>query len=173
MPKTNILILCIFKSKFVVHTLFYWKAIIQINSLVQGLNHPIMKTIYLILIAILSIQTSCSTDNNDVDIQKKIIGKWQVIEWYASQGGPGSWQTIEDGFYYQFNENGTVESDIYNCIGNYSIQEDMEYNLFMSFICDSGQSKESLKMVFAGNYLFLWGDCDEACGGKFKKIQNE
>jgi hypothetical protein len=133
-----------------------------------------MKTKFLILfLTFLGFYISCTKTNIDESYQNRILGKWQLIEWYGSIGGPGYWQTIEDGYFYIFNEDGTIESDLYNCIGNYSIEENTEYNLFISFLCDSSQYEGNLKLGFAQNYLLLFGACDEGCGGKFKRIQNE
>lgn len=132
-----------------------------------------MKSIYFILPILIGIQFSCTkTEKNDND-QNSLLSKWKLIEWYSSDGGEGSWQTIEDGFYYQFNENNTVESDLYNCIGSYSIHDNMEFNLFISFQCETSQVQGHHKIIFEGDYLLLWSDCDEGCGGKFKRINSE
>lgn len=133
-----------------------------------------MKTIYLILIALLGFQTSCTKSESIDENQDRLIGKWKLIEWYSSEGAAGSWSIVEDGYFYQFNEDGTLESNRFNCNGNFDIEENLEFNLFISFNCIENQFQVYCKIEYESGYLILWQEgCDEGCAGKFKRIQDE
>jgi hypothetical protein len=131
-----------------------------------------MKTIYLILIAFLGIITSCTTTDTDDNHQNKILGKWKLIEWCGSESSGCTWQIIEDGYYFHFYEDNTLESDLYFCNSTYIIDNNLEFNLLISFFCETNHIQHYFKIEFLGNYLILRRDCEEECIGKFKRIQD-
>lgn len=144
-----------------------------------------MKTIYLILIAVISF-TSCSENENQLrnDNDRKIIGQWQLIEVYESNGGSiNQWNSVDNGYLYTFNINGTFTSSRFSecSTGNYSITDNL---LTLDYDClnfDTGIESPAGTFVesynFENDVLILvptYMTCDEGCGWKFSKIsENE
>jgi len=133
-----------------------------------------MKTIYLILIALLGFQTSCTKSETIDENQDRLIGKWQLVEIFGSDGGEGNWSIVENGYFYQFKENGVLESNRFNCNGNYTLEENLEFNLLISFNCDENQFQDYHKFEFEEENLIIWDEgCIEGCAGKFKRFQDQ
>ncbi|NCT17677.1 MAG: hypothetical protein COW66_07725 [Flavobacteriaceae bacterium CG18_big_fil_WC_8_21_14_2_50_34_36] len=133
-----------------------------------------MKTVYFILITFIGMQLSCTTSDVNENSENTLIGKWQLIEWYSSEGAEGTWEIIDNGYFYQFNEDNTLESNLFNCNGSYSVEDNLEYNLLISFNCENNQFQGYHKIEYDGDYLLLWAEgCVVACIGKYKRFKEK
>ncbi len=130
-----------------------------------------MKSFFLISLFLSSLLSSCNSDdknNND----NSIIGTWKLIESYGSDGTQGSWTTIDDGHSYTFNLDNMISSDKYSCVGNYIINEELEYSLSIVFNCQNIEFNGSYQFEFENGQLVLYGNpisCDEGCGEKYER----
>lgn len=118
---------------------------------------------YGILLLILSACSKKDDDNNQV------LGTWTFVERYVSEGGPGKWSSVEDGYSLTFKENNRITSSEAPCDGSYSGSGD-EFSI--NFECNSLQPIGKYTMQFEDGNLLLWhSQCDEGCGWKFEKQQ--
>ncbi|MFH6772107.1 hypothetical protein [Gaetbulibacter aestuarii] len=53
---------------------------------------------------------SCNKED-DLKQEQSIIGTWQLVEIYSSDGGPGTWNPIENGYKYTFLSKGNFLSN--------------------------------------------------------------
>ncbi|NCT18791.1 MAG: hypothetical protein COZ75_13595 [Flavobacteriaceae bacterium CG_4_8_14_3_um_filter_34_10] len=137
-----------------------------------------MKTIYLILITLLSFQSSCTKADNINVKQNELLGKWQLIEVFDIYSGNSEnpWTPIENGLLYTFLKNGVMESSEFNCNGTYIFNSENEYQLQINFNCNEIQYSGVFKVTFQENTLILEEKdttCDEGCAEKFRRIQDE
>lgn len=121
--------------------------------------------------------------NNEDEVKREqsIIGTWQLVEIYQSEGGPGSWSTVENGYKYTFLNNGNFSSDRFDeCAnGTYSIESN---ELILNYDCDGFttgiETPEGVfieKINFESGYLSIiptYVTCVEGCDYKFKKINS-
>ncbi|WP_445748358.1 lipocalin family protein [Polaribacter sp.] len=137
-----------------------------------------MKKLILTLAVILSFN-SCSQSENNEKENLSLIGTWKLIESYSSDGGnTPSWKTVENGYIYTFNSDGSFTSNRFSeCTkGNYKITDN---KLTLTFDCagfntgienSPGVFIEELiydntNMILKPTYL----TCIEGCGFKFQK----
>lgn len=140
-----------------------------------------MKTIYLILVAMISF-SSCTEDENQLRTQndRKVNGQWQLIEVYESNGGSiNQWNTVENGYLYTFNADGTFTSSRFSecSSGNYIVTDTL---LTLEYGCPNFSTGiESPAGTFIESYSFendelilvpTYMTCDEGCGWKFSKV---
>lgn len=123
----------------------------------------------------------CSNDDNESPLQEKsIIGTWKLIEIYNDSGdGNGRWNSVEDGYTYNFSANGEFTSTRFSECGNgnYSI---VSNELSLDFDCEGFtagiENPDGIFIelfTFESNYVILtptYLTCIEGCGWKFKKI---
>ena len=122
---------------------------------------------------------NCSNSSNE----NSIIGTWQLIETYGSDGGSNpEWTTVENGYIYTFYINGNFTSNRFSeCLeGNYTISEN---NLILDYGCtdfNTGIETPAGTFIedytFEGEYLILtptYLTCIEGCSYKFKKTNNQ
>jgi len=141
-----------------------------------------MKTIYLILISFLFIITACNKEENDKQ-EELIYGSWELIEVFISYGSSNSgWQQASSSYFYNFYEDNTFNSNRFvECdFGSYTFTEN---TIELNYGCeDFTTGIENPPGVFTENYTFennhlilvpTYLICDEGCGWKFKRIQNE
>ena len=124
--------------------------------------------------------TNCSKDDGAKDQDNSIIGTWELIEAYGSDGGSNpQWASVDNGYKYTFNENGSFTSNRFlECFeGNYSISE---ISLTLDYGCsnfDTGietpagtfvekYSFEGTNIILTPTYL----GCIEGCKYKFQKL---
>jgi hypothetical protein len=67
-----------------------------------------MKTIYLIFISILFMNTACTKSNEENNISQQLLGTWKHTENYISNGNPAQWIVVEHNFTYTFLDNGNL-----------------------------------------------------------------
>ena len=131
-----------------------------------------MKSFFYILIIIL---LSCNSDDKNVN-KDSIIGTWKLIELYGSDGTEGNWNTVNGGHTYTINIDNTVSSSNYTCIGDYFINDELEYSLFINFDCQNIVFNGNYKFEFENGQLILYWNpinCDEGCAEKYFKIVEE
>jgi hypothetical protein len=124
---------------------------------------------------------SCSNNDDSLNLEKSLVGEWQLVETYVDPGdGSGSWQKVDNGFFYIFSPNGQFTSNRfsecksgkyavvlnkltldYNCEGFTTGVENPE-GIFVEEI-----TFESSNMIMKPTYLF----CIEGCGWKFKRVK--
>lgn len=127
---------------------------------------------------------ACSNDDNR-DLPKSndsIVGDWQLTEALISSGGEQEWVTIEDGAYYQFNENGDFTSNHFSecATGEYSLESGL---LSLNYTCENFQSQnENEDGIISYNVDLEKGEmllnpqsfiCTEGCTYKFQRVSNE
>ena len=136
-----------------------------------------MKKTFLILSCLALI--SCSNDEKVSQTNATLIGNWQLIATYNSDGGSNNgWTTVQLGYAMKFNENGTFTSQKYaECTeGTYTISGN---NLTLDYNCEGFTAGiESPAGTFVENMTFengklilnpMYMNCDEGCGLKFEK----
>jgi hypothetical protein len=97
-----------------------------------------MKTLFYSLIIIVTF-ISCSKNDNDIQTNPNLIGKWQLVEkalLYTDEidsNNPidNSWKPVTAGYTYQFNKNGTFSSTEFTekINGTYTIDKNNEIKL--------------------------------------------
>lgn len=124
-----------------------------------------------VLFIILGFQ-SCSQDDKDQSVKNTIIGKWQLIEVYSSDGGSNpQWHPVENGYTYTFYNNAIVKSSKYGCEGTFSITDS---SVHLEFDCDSVKINGYFDFKFIEKNLILTPNpntCIEGCDEKFMKIE--
>jgi len=144
-----------------------------------------MKNMILIFIMLFSA-TSCTENNSEDNTtnDSKIIGQWQLVEIYESnEGNINQWNSVDDGYLYTFNPDGTFTSSRFpECTtGIYSITDTL---LTLGYDCPNfGIGVERPAGTFVESYSFennqlilvpTYMICDEGCGWKFSKTsENE
>jgi hypothetical protein len=137
---------------------------------------------YLIIVWLLVV-SSCSSDDNNPQVESDIIGKWKLIEQYLDPGdGSGDFQAINSDRVVEFLSDGTVQVNGILCFmssevgdkesGTYQFTDDADTQLDGEIIpntCSSRSAKVYFELQNDGN-LILWYQCIEGCGQKFKKI---
>lgn len=124
--------------------------------------------------------SGCSNDDENIKDENSIVGTWKLIEVYDDPGdGSGSWNSVENGYTYNFSLNGQFTSTRFSeCnSGNYSINSN---ELTLDFDCDGFTTGiEDPEGTFIENYTFelnriilvpTYLNCTEGCGWKFEKI---
>lgn len=134
-----------------------------------------MKTFYLILTVLISMQLSCTTTEDNENSVNSLIGKWKLVEVFDIYGGSSDspWIQVEDGYFYIFKENGTIETDKFDCIGNFIYNTNDEYQLNLTFNCSNHNFSSFYKVIFENNFITLEekdSSCDEGCAEKFQRI---
>lgn len=122
----------------------------------------------------------CSNDDENIKTEKSIIGNWKLIEIYNDPGdGSGSWNSVDNGYIYNFSENGQFSSTRFSecSTGNYTIDSNQ---LTLDFDCDGFTTGiEEPEGTFIENYTFesntvifvpTYLNCIEGCGWKFEKV---
>jgi len=142
-----------------------------------------MKTIYLIFIFILFMNTACTKDESNKQ-ENVIFGSWELIEIFVNDGSSssGEWQQPNTVYKYAFLDDNTFTSTRFlECdYGTFTITED---TIELHFGCeDFTTGIENPQGVFIENYTFennhlilvpTYLSCDEGCGWKFKRIESE
>ncbi|WP_339611279.1 hypothetical protein [uncultured Planktosalinus sp.] len=136
-----------------------------------------MKHIQLIFLFILC--TSCSKNDDNSDTQNKLYGTWKHTESYISEGGPGFWVPVDNGFTYTFsNSNELVTTGEITCVGElvFHLNQDLidfypnctDFNLYLI-------PSMTYKIAFGGNNVISLVPeplyCDEGCGYKLLRVQ--
>lgn len=139
-----------------------------------------MKNMFLIL-SIFFFTTGCSEEERTQQ-ENALYGNWKLIEIYQNDGGNNpQWTTVDSGYTYTFNTDGTFSSTRFTeCTsGNYqvssnSITLDYSCNGFDTGI-ESPPGTFIENYIFENNYLILtpsYLNCIEGCDYKFEKIEN-
>ena len=139
-----------------------------------------LKSSILSLVAIMLI--GCSSDDEKIVTEQSIVGAWKLIEVYSDPGdGSGSWNSVENGYSYNFSANGQFTSTRFSecSSGSYALDSKQ---LTLNFDCDGFTAGiEDPEGTFIENYTFesntvilvpAYLNCDEGCGWKFQKSAN-
>ena len=130
-----------------------------------------MKSLILILGILLSL-TCCSDDDNKTQ-ETNIKGSWKLIETYGSDGGSNpQWTSVDNGYTYTFNNDGTIISDRFTCNGSYTLLSSNQVTI--TFDCTDSQFNLMYNYSSENQNLILTPDlsnCDEGCGEKYEKIE--
>ncbi len=104
-----------------------------------------------------------------------LTGKWQLVEYYWSAGGPGQWTKADPAkpIIIEFKANGAYVSDREDCAGQYTAATDQEIIIKVS--CTTGevrQSELSGKILASGELVISPTNpmCIEGCAYKYKPI---
>ena len=110
-----------------------------------------------LLIVSLSLLSSCSKDG--LNIKKEyIVGKWQVV---------GVWNAIDGWMYnngngriYIFSREGLVSRSNRTCVGLYTIDDDLEYDLTMEYDCQGSEYTINCSTRIEDGFLILGANPD-------------
>ncbi|MCF6296335.1 MAG: hypothetical protein L3J25_11690 [Flavobacteriaceae bacterium] len=140
-----------------------------------------MKNLILSVLVISLI--SCTKNERIIDQNTKMIGTWQLIEIFESEGASNpQWTEIENGYTYTFNsDNSFISNRFLECTnGIYTVLNGI---LTLDFGCQNFDTGiESPAGTFIENYTFESGNlilvpeylnCIEGCGYKFKKTTSK
>ena len=139
-----------------------------------------MKNIIFIIGIIISCH-SCS-QNNEIEMEdNSIIGTWKLTSSYVNtmSGSNGEWKTVENGYTYTFNIDGSFESDRFiECVrGSYELSD---IKLTLNYPCSNFDSGfyENPKGILIESYRIINNElilspkyilC-ENCAFKFEKV---
>ena len=139
------------------------------------------KLLFGILSLLSIILVGCSNNDENIDTDKSIVGNWKLIEIYIDPGdGSGNWNPVEDGYTYNFSENGEFTSTRFSecSTGEYSIDSNQ---LTLEFDCNGFTAGiEEPEGTFIEDYFFesntvifvpIYLNCIEGCGWKFEKVE--
>lgn len=136
-----------------------------------------------LIIVLLIVMYSCSSDDSKPTDETGVIGKWKLIEQYLDPGdGSGDFQPIESNRVVEFLSDGTVEINGELCFlssevgdketGSYMLITDSDTQHDGEIIpntCSSRSARVYFDLPVSGN-LILWYQCIEGCGQKFARI---
>jgi hypothetical protein len=112
-----------------------------------------------------------NTKNQDV-----LIGRWKLVEYYLSDGGPGYWTKADPAKPYiiEFKADGAYISDRADCSGQYTAAPDQE--IIIKISCDTGyvqKSELSGKILPSGELYIVPTNpyCIEGCSYKYMRIK--
>ncbi len=135
-----------------------------------------MKKLFLftVLLSFAFVTNGCSdNDDNKTKIKPSIIGTWELVEIYGLDGVGGQWTSVENGYTYTFETDGTFISNRFSeCTNGTYILSETDGTLSFAYDCEDGGTFVE-NYVFSGQYLILtptYLDCIEGCDYKFKKI---
>lgn len=139
-----------------------------------------MKKLVLIL-CVSFLAMSCSSDDTTQEENTTLVGTWQLVEIYLSDGeGSGGWNSIDDGYTYTFKSDSTFTSNRFSecTTGKYSVSATQ---LVLEYDCEDFTTEiESPEGTFIENFkmedrfIFLtpaYLQCIEGCSYKFLKIK--
>ncbi|MEM8887889.1 MAG: lipocalin family protein [Bacteroidota bacterium] len=135
---------------------------------------------YLSCLFMIMFLFACEREMQDPTQEDSLIGTWQLSEAFYSIGGAGSWNKVEEGFSYTFEENGVFRTTKFeDCSsGKYIVEGDkirMKYdcgNPLPDFANAEGELVEQFK--FIGKHLHInpaYVFCTEPCDSKFIRIE--
>jgi len=108
--------------------------------------------------------------------QAIVIGKWQLVESYISDGGPGYWIEADPAkpSIIEFKADGEYISGRENCSGRYTAATSQE--IIIKISCSTGyvqQSELSGKILPSGELAIVPTSpmCIEGCSEKYKRIK--
>ena len=131
-----------------------------------------MKTLLTFFVLSLFI-FSCSSNNDDTTKEENsILGNWQLTAVFGSSGSSSNWTPIEDGYVYNFTNDGIIISDRFDCNGTYIIDNN---NINIKFQCSDSSFNLSYDISYEENDLILTPNpspCDEGCAERYTKINN-
>jgi hypothetical protein len=135
------------------------------------------------LVILLSLMVfACSSDDNErenhnnVPQEDTLIGTWELIESYGSDGSNDSqWSVVQEQFRYTYTfrvDNSMRWDDNYDCDGVY--ENNTPDFLEINFDCTDSQFTGTYHMAFENHNLILIPEpnCPEACALKFRKISS-
>ncbi|WGF92529.1 hypothetical protein [Aequorivita marisscotiae] len=127
--------------------------------------------IFLNLLLFLTYNSSCQK-NDDSGVRNSLIGSWQLMEIYGSDGSNfPEWYPIENGYIYNFKDNNIITSNKFTCNGVWTFNSSTNINI--TFDCPEAGSIGDYDVTFEGGNLILTPNptpCDEGCAEKFKKL---
>jgi hypothetical protein len=156
------------------------------------LNFKTMKTIYIIFVAILFLNTACTKEDKDQG-EINIEGIWGLTAtWEPYSGNSGDWWVTTNSdseYYHTFTfQDGLFNLNLMNqqgleCYGEYTFDYDTETNKYRLLLnlsdCNLGdygwilfsesvvEIENNELIIFEGTYA-----CDEGCGLKYLRLSN-
>ena len=139
-----------------------------------------MKTIiFFLLLFVLFSAFECQHQEDiepSSENQAIVIGKWQLVEYYWSAGGPGYWTKADPAKpdIIEFKADGEYISGRENCSGRYTAATSQEIMIKIS--CSTGyvqQSEHAGKILPSGELVLepTKPMCIEGCSEKYKRIK--
>lgn len=138
-----------------------------------------------LLVVLLVIISSCTSDDSKPIDETGLIGKWKLIEQLADPGDvSGTFQPISSQRVIEFFSEGTVSVNGDLCFMTSEVRETVTgtymktsdnnsdtqyYGEIIPNSCSSRSAKVYFDLPVSGN-LILWYQCIEGCGQKFAKI---
>jgi hypothetical protein len=136
-----------------------------------------MKRIFLI-VSILFLLIGCNKEE-EISLEQKVIGKWQLIEEYSrisSSDRTIQWAPILDGEILTFKEDFTYLNTSYQCVGTYAfyISSDISPYIDKKLPCLNNGIKSSLQFEINGDEMILYNGynpCRYGCYNKYRRIE--
>ncbi len=134
-----------------------------------------MKNLILLLSIVFSF-SSCSQNEEIKTEDNSIYGTWKLTERIGiGSDGLSTWISVKESeaYTYSFLKDGTVINSLYNCIGNYELNQS-ETIINITYSCNNSQTQNSFNLTFEKNNLILSPNpnpCEEGCAGKFIKVR--
>ena len=132
-----------------------------------------------LLVFVLFLAFKCQDQENiepNTDNRALLIGKWQLVEYYMSIGGPGYWTKADpaEPSIIEFKADGAYMIDCADCSGQYTVGTDEE--IIIKILYDTGnvrQSELSGRILPTGELTIFPTNpmCTEGCSSKYKRIK--
>jgi hypothetical protein len=105
-----------------------------------------------------------------------LIGKWQLVEYYWSAGGPGNWTKADPAKpeIIEFKSNGEYFSGCEDCTGQYTAETDQEIVIKQTFSAGEVRQSELLGKILPSGELVITPTnpvCIEGCSYKYKPVK--
>ena len=127
--------------------------------------------IILIFLAIIGMATTCKKEADEEIDGEGLVGKWVLKQTLLSPGPIGEWKNYQGPYVsITFKDDGTLGSpgwpDISNPYDRYQVNGN-----YITFYQNSSTDSLRSRYHLEGNELFLWGDCIEPCGSKYRRVR--
>ncbi|GAA4278767.1 hypothetical protein GCM10022259_34920 [Aquimarina mytili] len=121
------------------------------------------------------VVTSCSDDDDTINISTDIVGKWLLVEQLVDPGdGSGTFQPVDSDFTLEFFNNGTIVSTNGSLCDVFTSSNDTSSGTFSleNTTLNIGCEDDVITIFFEKNEaeLILNFICIEACAQKFRKL---
>ena len=118
--------------------------------------------------------SGCTKEENGPSIEQKLLGSWQLIEFFGTDGTVDSqWYPIDNGYVFTFKENSVIGYSEATCDEIYEFLTNTRIGIIID--CDGSGRFAQLEVSFEEGKLILSSvpddGCDEGCKEKFKRLE--
>lgn len=134
------------------------------------INNFMKKTAITLFTLTILITLGCK----DTSLHSPLAGKWRVVGYSTSAGGPPVYYPVDKGsnYYVQFNDNGILRSNYYEDYGQYAIKDNSTLIITNddtkpNYYATHGYKTYTVFYSFKKDTLIISPPCIEGCSTKF------